>query len=182
MPKYDQLAYWQQRVDELEMANEDLRQGNDFLEKENEDLRIQAQEHIKGLEAFRKEVQRLNMESLRLQNGYSTMESIWREAENENSQLMDVAGVLAAEITELKESLIAEGLEAAKVFMETETVKVMQREIARLRDALDATEAVKGFMTMPKGYWEDQWSDKDEAKYETVHKRYVEAKQALKEV
>jgi chromosome segregation ATPase len=57
----------------------------------------------------------------------------------ENTQRMVTELVLAAENTQLQESLMAEGLKDAKAFMETETIKAMQGKIEQLRADLAET-------------------------------------------
>lgn len=62
-----------------------------------------------------------------------------------------------------------------------EEVETLRTENERLRVALEATEAVKAFMTLPKSYYDDNWSDEKESRFLAAVKRLAEAKKALEE-
>jgi uncharacterized coiled-coil DUF342 family protein len=58
-------------------------------------------------------------------------------------------------------------------------IKKLRAENERLREALEATEAVKAFMALPKSYYDDDWSDEKESRFLASVGRLAEAKKAL---
>lgn len=60
-------------------------------------------------------------------------------------------------------------------------VEDLKSQLAIYKEAFLSTKEVKDFMVMPRSYYDDDWSDEHEAKYNNAKRRYDEALKLLPE-